>query len=93
MLIKVGNKIIDTNKTPVGLVFKTKDEAKAVANILANIKNGDTELPVDRNGNWWFKHPVSWNKEKCDKWATLTDEQKELLAGMPEVTGKLNFEL
>ncbi len=93
MLFKVGNEIVDTDVTPVGLIFVDKDEAKVVGNILSNIKNGDTELPVDRNGNWWFMTPAEWTKEERDQWSILTEEQKELLEARHRVISKLAFEL
>jgi len=92
MLFKVGDEIIDTSKTPIGLVFKTKEEAKAIADILANIKNGDTKLPVDGNGNWWIMHPSKMTKDEIDEWSTLTDEQKEILENNREVH-PVKFEL
>ncbi len=93
MLFKVGNEIVDTEVTPVGLIFVDKDEAKIVGNILSNIKNGDTQLSTDRNGDWWFMCPAEWSKEERDHWSILTDEQKELLENRHRLTGKLKFEL
>lgn len=93
MLFKVGNEIVDTDVTPVGLIFVDKDEAKVVANILSNIKNGNTELPIDRNGNWWFMCPSEWTFEQRDMWSILTDEQKQLLENRHRVTGVLKYEL
>lgn len=93
MLFKVGNEIVDTETTPVALIFKDKDEAKTVASILSNIKDGDTELPVDRNGNWWFMVPVGTSKSVCDEYSTLTEEQKDLLEKSGRISGKLDFQL
>lgn len=93
MLFKIGNEIVDTETTPVALIFKDKDEAKTVGNILLKIKNGDTELPVDRNGNWWFMVPVGTSKKDCDDYSTLTEEEKELLEKSVRISGKLDFQL
>ena len=93
MLFKVGNEIVDTEVTPVALIFKTKDEGKVVGNIIANIKNGDSEYSVENNGNWWMMFPAGATKEEIDKWSILTDEQKELLDKTPCVSVKNTFEL
>lgn len=97
MLFKVGNKIIDTEKVPVALIFKTKDEAKTLGTIISNIKDGDTEYPVEiegnTNGNWWFMNPAGWDKSKSDQWSVLTKEEAELLAKTPKLTMSVKFEL
>lgn len=93
MLFKIGNEIVNTETTPVGLIFKTKEEAKRVGNILSNIKDGDTQLPVDGNGNWWFMMPIGKTKQEKDDWSVLTDEQKILLDNKAEITHVLDFEL
>jgi hypothetical protein len=96
MLFKIGNEIVDTEVTPVGLIFVDKDEAKVVGNILSNIKNGNTQMTpeeIEGNGNWWFMCPAEWTFEERDKWSSLTDEQKELLKNRVRVSGKLDFEL
>jgi hypothetical protein len=93
MLFKVGNEIVDTETTPVALIFKTKDEGKVVGNIISNIKNGDTEYSVERNGNWWMMFPAGVSKEEIDKWSLLTPEQKELLDKTPCVSTYLTNEL
>lgn len=93
MLFKVGNEIIDTDKVPVGLVFKDKEEGKNVANILANIINGETQHPIDGNGNWWFMVPAGWTLEERDSWSVLTDGEKSLLERSGKVATKPEFEL
>lgn len=93
MLFKVGNEIIDTEKVPVALIFKTKEEGKIVGNIISNIKNGDTEYSVERNGNWWMVFPAGSSKEEIDKWSLLTPEQKDLLDNTPTVSITNTFEL
>ena len=97
MLFKVGNKIIDTEKVPVALIFKTKDEAKTLGTIISNIKGGDTEYPVEiednTNGNWWFMNPAGWDKSKVDEWSVLNKDQAELLDKTPELTRNVKFEL
>lgn len=93
MLFKVGDQIIDTEITPVGLIFKTKEEANTVANIIANIKNGGSEYSTENNGNWWMMFPSGTSKEDIDKWSTLTYEQKQMLNGKSEVTNSLEYEL
>ncbi len=86
MIFKVGNEILDTNTTPIGLVFKSKDEAKVLATLLSSIIDGDTQYPVDGNGDWWFMCPGEMTKEEKDLWSILTDEQKTLLVETPEIT-------
>ena len=94
MLFKVGNEIIDTEVTPVGLIFKDEEEANVVANIISTIKdNGDTQYSTNRNGRWWFHTPANWTMDEKDKWSVLTDEQKDLLESKNRVTGKLDFQL
>lgn len=89
MIFKIDNKILDTETNPVGLVFKTKEEAKILSEILSGIINGDTQYPVDNNGNWWFMCPHNMNSDDRDKWSILSSEQKELLEKTPEITLKL----
>lgn len=94
MLFKVGNEIIDTEKVPVGLIFNNAEEANRVAAIISTIKDGgDSELPKDRNGRWWFMMPTSWDKETTDKWSTLSEDQKTLLETTTEVSEIRRFEL
>lgn len=93
MLFKVGNEIIDTDKVPVALVFKTKEESKVVGNIISNIKNGDTEYSVENNGNWWMMFPAGTSREEIDKWSLLTPEQKELLDNKSCVSTYISNEL
>lgn len=83
MIFKVGNEILDTETTPIGLVFKTKEEAIIVANIISGIINGDSELPTEGNGNWWFMCPSGMSKQDMDSWSTLTDAQKKMLEQSP----------
>jgi hypothetical protein len=93
MLFKVGDEIIDTDKVPVALIFKNKEEAKTVGNIISNIKDGDSEYSVERNGNWWMMFPAGTSREEIDKWSILTPEQKEMLENGPIVSLNLSFEL
>lgn len=94
MIFKIGNEIIDTETTPVGLIFKNEEEAQTVAKIISSIKdNGDTQYSTDGNGRWWFMTPRSWTMEEKDLWSILTDEQKLLLETRPVKTGKLDFQL
>lgn len=93
MLFKVGNEIIDTETTPVALIFKTKEESKTVGNIIANIKNGDTIYSTENNGNWWMMFPQGTLKEEIDNWSLLTPEQKDLLDKTPCVSTENTFEL
>lgn len=93
MLFKVGDEIIDTDKVPVALIFKTKEEGKIVGNIISNIKDGDTEYSVERNGNWWMMFPAGASREEIDKWSILTPEQKDLLDNTPTVSPNNTFEL
>jgi hypothetical protein len=93
MLFKVGNEIIDTETTPVALIFKTKEEGKVVGEIIANIKNGDSQYSVENNGNWWMMFPAGVSKEEIDKWSILTPEQKELLEKAPCVSTIITNEL
>lgn len=89
MIFKVGNEIVDTDTTPVGLVFKTKEEAIIVGNILSSIINGNSEYPTEYNGNWWFMCPEGMTADERDRWSTLTEDQKKILQETPEVTPKL----
>lgn len=93
MLFKIGNEIIDTDKVPVALIFKNKEEAKTVGNIISNIKDGDSEYSVERNGNWWMMFPAGTSRKEIDKWSILTPEQKEMLENGPIVSLNLSFEL
>lgn len=93
MLFKVGDEIIDTDKVPVALIFKTKEEGKTVGSIISNIKNGDSEYSVENNGNWWMMFPAGVSREEIDKWSLLTPEQKELLDKTPCVSLKITNEL
>ena len=96
MLFKVGDQIVDTETTPVALIFKTKEEGKIVGNIISNIIDGDTSMTEEQlkgNGNWWMMFPAGVSKEDKDKWSTLSDAEKELLESRGGVTGKLDFQL
>lgn len=94
MLFKVGNEIVDTETTPVGLIFKNEEEAQTVAKIISTIKdNGDTQYPTDGNGKWWFMTPAGWSMEDKDLWSLLSDDQKSLLEGEPVKTGTIDFQL
>lgn len=93
MIFKVGNEIIDTDTTPVALIFKTKDEAKVVGNIISNIKDGNTIYSTEANGNWWMMFPAGSNTNEIDAWSLLTPEQKELLEKTPCVSTYLTNEL
>lgn len=79
MLFKVGNQIVDTETIPVALIFKDKEEAKTVGNILATIKDGDSEYSVEKNGNWWMMFPLGVERSIIDTWSLLTPEQKQML--------------
>lgn len=93
MIFKVGDNIIDTETTPVGLIFKDKEEAKNVGAILSTIINGESKLPTAYNGDWWFMTPENWTLEQKDNWSVLTDEQKELLEKSGTVTSIPKFQL
>lgn len=97
MLFKVGDEIIDTDKVPVALIFKDKEEAANVGNILSNIKNGDTAFPIEENGltngNWWFMTPGNWTKEEQDAWSVLTMAQKKFLDSYGKIEANPKFEL
>ncbi len=93
MLFKIGNEIVDTDTTPVALIFKSKEEGKVVGNIIANIKDGDSQYSTENNGDWWMVFPVGSSKEEIDAWSILTPEQKELLDKTPGVSVKNTFEL
>jgi hypothetical protein len=92
MLFKVGDNIIDTETTPVALIFKDKEECRVVGNIIANIKNGNSEYSTENNGNWWLMFP-SDNKEYIDKWSLLSEHEKSLLDKTPSVSTYINYEL
>lgn len=93
MLFKVGNEILDTDKVPVALIFKTKEEGKIVGNIISNIPNGDSEHETKMNGNWWMMMPAITTREEMDAWSLLTPEQKELLENTPEVSPSTTYNL
>lgn len=97
MLFKVGDEIIDTDKVPVALIFKTKEEGKIVGNIISNIKDDDTEFPVEidglTNGNWRMMFPAGVSKREKDAWSTLSKEEAELLDKTPCITPNIDFEL
>lgn len=97
MIFKVGDEIIDTDKVPVALIFKDKDEAAIVGGIISNIKNGNTAYPVEENGltngNWWFMTPGEWTLEQQDAWSVLSLSDKEKLDASAKIQVKPRFEL
>lgn len=93
MLFKVGNEIIDTETTPVALIFKDKEEAKNVGSILSGIINGNSEFPTENNGDWWFMSPGNWTEKQRDEWSILTDQQRELLEKSGKVTSNPQWQL
>lgn len=86
MLFKVGDEIIDTDKVPVALIFKSKEESKTVGDIIANIPDGEGDYHVSKNGNWWFMYPADRSRKEIDEWSTLTAKQKQLLDTTPQVS-------
>lgn len=94
MIFKIGNEIIDTAVTPVGLIFKDQEEASNLAEVLSSIKdNGDTNYPTEGNGRWWFMTPSNWSHDEKDTWSLLSDDEKLLLQQSKFEINKPDLEL